>query len=370
MWRSGIFPDCPANTFYLYTSQPSILITRLFNLLLVSFCCLNGVFLHAQTGKPSPAQWIVDMGKKQYQQSDYAAAERTFTKAILADSLNAEAWEMRGDCRLVLRSYTGAIEDYTRVIQFKPKYAYVYGARAAARYRQGSDSSAVIIADLQQAIKLNPKFYDAYQMLSRACFDDGRLILSLRYVTKAIELERLHPDNYLLRARIMETIGDEQLMGEDLNSYVFYQGDTTDATYLRNKASRRGQGMASALPSSVTLNETQLAGKWKIDSANMSIGGRSGFLYNGADTVSAWKLDRIQFNKDGTGSRITGKDTTGFEYCLFDGKFYLHFNDSPMYYHGKLQKFTSSPRVMQVYFFERRPAYSFHRFVYFSKVGT
>lgn len=90
-----------------------------------------------------------------------------------------------------------AIDKYTLALRFYPKYAYAYCWRGIAYDRLGKTDSA--LADLNKAISLNPRLYDAYKGI------DGVLIKRKRYDeiieswTRFIQLEPNNAKAYLER---------------------------------------------------------------------------------------------------------------------------------------------------------------------------
>ncbi len=137
------------------------------------------------------------LGKEKLDAKDYTGAIVDFDKVIEIDTEYADAYNNRGLAKLRFgesetasgnakksqRLYKAAIEDITRSIQMDPEDADSYNNRGLAKFNLGEAKSArgkvkkvkvkkvkktqrfyeAAIADYTQAIKMHPKYADAYE---------------------------------------------------------------------------------------------------------------------------------------------------------------------------------------------------------------
>jgi tetratricopeptide (TPR) repeat protein len=125
------------------------------------------------------------------------------SSAPKADNFFLEAEEKRkaGD-------YRGAIIDYDQAIRLNPKYSEAYSNRGFARYKVGDNQGA--ITDYDQAIRIDPESTIAYNR--RAVFrnrlgDDQGAIADF---DQAIRLDPKYALSYKNRGQIRSSLGDDQ----------------------------------------------------------------------------------------------------------------------------------------------------------------
>jgi len=70
------------------------------------------------------------------------------------------AYDNRGFCKLIKGELDGAMADIEQAIRLNPKNAMAYANRATAKEVMGDLDGA--IADYSRAIKLNPRYVAAY----------------------------------------------------------------------------------------------------------------------------------------------------------------------------------------------------------------
>ena len=112
-----------------------------------------------------------------YKRSDPQKAEKDYNRAIEIGAEYVRYYEARGDVRLDLRNYQGAVMDYTKVIQLEPT-GNSYDDRGVALAALGRYREA--IADYTQAIKLVPRHFTAHyhRGLARAEIGDKKGAMS------------------------------------------------------------------------------------------------------------------------------------------------------------------------------------------------
>jgi tetratricopeptide (TPR) repeat protein len=124
-----------------------------------------------------------------------------------------------------------ALEDYNQAIKLDPKYADAYKYRAVV-YRELGDRTKAL-ADYSQALKLDPKYTDAY--FSRGIFyqriaDNKR---ALADYNQALKLNPKYIDAYLNRGFLYQNMGNNTKALEDYNKALTINPKYIDAYYNR-----------------------------------------------------------------------------------------------------------------------------------------
>jgi tetratricopeptide (TPR) repeat protein len=129
-----------------------------------------------------------------------------FTKAILEDKNNANAYKERASVRNLLGDYQGAMEDYNQAIRINPKDDGAYSLRSFERYNLGDYKGA--IDDCNKAIDINPN--DAQSYSFRAEFNNlvCNYQAAIEDADKSIQLEPDYPSNYYLRGKARSGLED------------------------------------------------------------------------------------------------------------------------------------------------------------------
>jgi len=143
------------------------------------------------TKKGGYPEELVNSGRLKTESHDYWGAFEDFSRSIELDSENAQAYYYRGLLKMSLRNYKGdlrnnykqnvnygkkyqelyvseellkgdygAIEDFTKAIQFNSNFAEAYYKRAVSLYNLKKYKNALV--DFNKAIEINPNLTDAY----------------------------------------------------------------------------------------------------------------------------------------------------------------------------------------------------------------
>lgn len=129
---------------------------------------------------------------------DYQKAVKHFTNAIdnaiqldegLALSYNSRGCAYFAEYELdnSADNLENAIADFSKAIKLIPKYAEAYNRRGGAYLSKGNSENA--IADFNKAIELNSEFAEAYHNRGIAYFTKRKFILAIRDYTEAIQLK-------------------------------------------------------------------------------------------------------------------------------------------------------------------------------------
>jgi tetratricopeptide (TPR) repeat protein len=109
----------------------------------------------------------------------------------------AEEYLIRGDSFSATQEYDLAIRDYDQAIRLNPKYAEAYNNRGYAYY--WSYSSAQAIADYSRAIELRPNYAYAYNNRGAAYMASAHLDQAISDFDHAIQLQPDFPQAYINR---------------------------------------------------------------------------------------------------------------------------------------------------------------------------
>jgi len=138
------------------------------------------------------AKEYVDRGRLRVRQFDYKGAFENYCKAIEVDSTYADAYYYRGLLKSTLRNYSGEMqreEDGT----FKEKYQDMYVRRELLKGDLGA------IEDYTKAIRLNPKFVDAYYNRAMSFYNLKEYRNAIANFTEVIQLNSNYADAFYYR---------------------------------------------------------------------------------------------------------------------------------------------------------------------------
>ena len=109
----------------------------------------------ADPNKPplTAAEWMA-LGKKDFDQNFFDRAAESYTQVVTLEPNNAEAFAMRGRCKVQGGNFKGSVADFSKAIDLDPKNAEVWRLRA---YAQGAlRQFDPAIADGEEALRLKP----------------------------------------------------------------------------------------------------------------------------------------------------------------------------------------------------------------------
>jgi tetratricopeptide (TPR) repeat protein len=105
---------------------------------------------------------------------------------LTPDAQSAITYTLRGAAKERKGNLNGAMADYNQAIQLDPKYFRAYNNRGLVRFREGDLDGA--IAEYNQAISLNPKYGLAYRNRGNAKQKKGDLDGAIADFNLAIKL--------------------------------------------------------------------------------------------------------------------------------------------------------------------------------------
>jgi tetratricopeptide (TPR) repeat protein len=152
------------------------------------------------------AAYYYNQGVARYEKGDYAKAINDYTKAIEWNPRYAEAYYNRGIAYDDKGQYDRAIKDYTEAIEINPRYSDAYVNRGIAYGRKGEYDQAVL--DFNEAIGIDPNGANAYYNRGLAYNKKGHYSRAISDYTKAIEIKSGYSSAYNSLAWILATCVD------------------------------------------------------------------------------------------------------------------------------------------------------------------
>ena len=120
----------------------------------------------------------------------------------------AVAEAIAGDRLFEQRQFAAALSHYRRAIELTPENAIFHFKAAFAAWR--CDLGDVVEGDLLEAIRINPEYGPAHDMLGQWYRYTSRLPLALHHSRIAIELDPQNPDFIVSRAIVLAGDGQDQ----------------------------------------------------------------------------------------------------------------------------------------------------------------
>lgn len=148
----------------------------------------------------------------------------------------------RGNKKAQQRDYSGAIQDYSELIQHNPRFIEVYLKRAEAYYSLGDDKS--VLEDCNQIFKLDPEQAQAYLLRGRARYRLGYTQSAIEAYTQAIRLNPSYAQAYYQRGLAHGELRNFPKIVDDLQTAARLfkqQGDWSHCRLVEAHLNRLGQ---------------------------------------------------------------------------------------------------------------------------------
>lgn len=180
-------------------------------------------------------------GNDKFSKNNFRGAIDDFTKAIEYNQDKVLSYNNRGAAKVQLKDYQGAIQDYTEAIKLNPSYTKGYVNRANTLYKMGDIKSA--IKDYNKIAQLDPKFIpDPVKKYCDTGYNlsiKGELLKNTDYYkqaiqqySKAIEIKPDYAFAYIQRAIIKKDLNNIQGAIKDLNEALKFNPNYLKAYYL------------------------------------------------------------------------------------------------------------------------------------------
>ncbi|MBX9601480.1 MAG: tetratricopeptide repeat protein [Bryobacteraceae bacterium] len=158
------------------------------------------------------AKQSFEEAKKLMRPGSYAAAIAALDRTISEDASNKEALLLRGEAKLEINDYEGAVKDFTAAIALDDRVASAYTRRGAAYRKLNRDPEA--LSDFEKAIELQPstELYAERALLYESTGDNQKALADWNTV---VDMNPQWPAPYRGRARAKKALGDEAGSAED-----------------------------------------------------------------------------------------------------------------------------------------------------------
>jgi tetratricopeptide (TPR) repeat protein len=157
-------------------------------------------------------------GGNAHKAKDYKGAIDYYTKAIEFNPQLAPVYANRGSAKLGLEDHRGAIEDYNKAIEINPKYDFAFSRRGHAKLKLQDYNGA--IEDCNTAIEINPQNTSAYSDRANTKMSLGDYRGAIEDCNKAIEINPQYASAYVSRGLTKVKIQDYEGAIEDYNKAI------------------------------------------------------------------------------------------------------------------------------------------------------
>jgi len=179
-----------------------------------------------QISNPINSLILLTTGLIRYQAKDYDEAINRFSDAIAQLENNqpqqkdilASIYYWQGNVRSDQKNNEKAIADYTKAINFNPKFAAAYNNRGSTYSGSGNKQKA--IDDFNKAIEINPKYSTAYNNRGFSYFNLGNKQKAIDDLTEAIRFNFKDANLYNNRGNFYYALNQNQKAIDDFNEAI------------------------------------------------------------------------------------------------------------------------------------------------------
>jgi protein O-mannosyl-transferase len=165
---------------------------------------------------------------------NYGQAIEDCSRAIEIKPRYAEAYGNRGNAHNKLGNYKQAIEDFSRMIAIKPDYAMAYNNRGGAHIALGNYRQA--IEDFNRMIDIKPGYAEAYYNRGKAYNSLGNYQQAIADLSRAITIKPDYATAYNNRGGAYILLGNYRQAIEDFSRAIAIKPDFAGAYNNRSVA--------------------------------------------------------------------------------------------------------------------------------------
>ena len=188
--------------------------------------------LYKRTTDPRNARDAYDAGLRLMAATRYEEAALNFSRVLDLRPDFVDAYRMRGRVYMAEYSPEGAIQDFTKVLQFDPNDASTLVERGLAYLDLDKPDYPAAIADANRAIRVSPRLARAYNLRGVAERAGGDASEALADFAQAI---RLQPslENFLQRGSTYQILNRHDLAIADFTSALLIEPRVPDVYFAR-----------------------------------------------------------------------------------------------------------------------------------------
>lgn len=256
---------------------------------------------------------LSDTTKRRRYDRDYPAyRQQKSTTAQTIRPTNAKEFYLRGIQRYQTREYTQAIEDYTKAIKLDPKFVDAYLKRCEVRNQLGDNQG--VLDDCYQIFSIAPATPKAHYYQGRARFNLSYIEPAIESYTTAIAQDKNYSQAYYYRAIAYKELDNSPAAVEDLQTAakLFH-------SQKNYKAYQRTQKMIGELTKNSHRRKHKQNVSWLEKLVNNFLFSITSYMFNpGGGLLSAYsRLDKRQAIEVGI---VFGAVAT---LCFVAGGYYL-----------------------------------------------
>ncbi|MEO1349522.1 MAG: tetratricopeptide repeat protein, partial [Cyanobacteria bacterium J06635_15] len=183
---------------------------------------------------------LFTLGMARYAAEDWHGAIKFFTDALNQVDESATALDQssvyfyRGNSQYLQNNFEQAIADLSQALQLDPEYASAYNNRGNAHYNKGNYEQA--IDDLSRALQIDPEYAVAYYNRGNAHSVQGNYEQAIDDYNQAIQLDPEYAIAYNNRGNAHSDQGDYEQAIDDYNQALQIDPEYAVAYYNRGNA--------------------------------------------------------------------------------------------------------------------------------------
>ncbi len=195
--------------------------------------------------RPDLADPHILRGRAKLALGDFRGAEFDFTRAVMLDSYNPDAYYYRGVVKSNLFDYYSALQDFEKSLDRRPNNPNVFFSRGTTRLRMKEYKMA--ITDFDTLILLRPDIEEAYlnRALAKASIEDYEG--AIRDCNRAIGMNLFFMEAYVQRGLFKNETGDIEGAMKDFDQAIKLDKNDPLTYFYRGAAEIKLGDTAAAL---------------------------------------------------------------------------------------------------------------------------